>query len=170
MSAVNIRNINILDADAECIVNAANTGLRGGSGVCGAIFNAAGWDDMQRACDRLGRCPTGGAVITPGFALKAEYVIHAVGPVWYDGKHGEERLLRDAYRSALKIAMEHGLHSIAFPLISAGIYGYPVEEAWTVAKNVCTEFILENSAYEIRILFAIPDKTLFSRLTESIDK
>jgi O-acetyl-ADP-ribose deacetylase (regulator of RNase III) len=124
-------DITTLEVDA--IVNAANEQLTGGSGVCGAIFSGAGWDEMQRACDALGGCPTGSAKTTPGFDLPARWVIHAVGPIWRGGSHGEEELLRSAYRSALVRADEVGARSIAFPLLSSGIYGYPLEEACRVA-------------------------------------
>ena len=89
MSSVDIREIGITDLDTDCIVNAANSSLAMGSGVCGAIFSAAGARELQAACDKIGGCPTGGAVITPGFALKARYVVHAVGPIWHDGNHHE---------------------------------------------------------------------------------
>ena len=89
MNRIRIEKISIIETDAECIVNAANENLQGGSGVCGAIFKAAGWNELQAACDKIGHCETGSAVITPGFKLPAKYIIHAVGPVWHDGKHKE---------------------------------------------------------------------------------
>ena len=146
-------DITLLSTDA--IVNAANEGLWGGGGVCGAIFRGAGYELMTEACRKIGHCETGEAVLTPGFGLPAKYVIHAVGPQWRDGRHGEPELLYSAYRSALRVAMEHGLHSIAFPLISAGIYGYPWEGAWRKALEACRDFLKEQPEYEMEMVFAI---------------
>jgi O-acetyl-ADP-ribose deacetylase (regulator of RNase III) len=122
----------------DAIVNAANTELATGGGVCGAIHRAAG-PELARACRALGSCPTGQARITPGFNLVAKYVIHAVGPVWQGGTAGEAELLASCYRSALDLAAEWGLASIAFPSISTGIYGYPVAEAAAVAVRAVRE-------------------------------
>ena len=110
-----------------------------GSGVCGAIFEEAGWNDMQRACDRIGGCPTGHAVVTPGFRLKAKYVIHTVGPI-YSGATKDAELLRSAYRSCLEEAEKLGLHSIGFCSISTGIYGYPLNEAVKIAADTLRTF------------------------------
>ena len=121
MSSIEIRKIEITDLDTDCIVNAANSSLAMGGGVCGAIFRAAGARELQAACDKIGGCPTGGAVITPGFALKAKYVIHAVGPIWHGGNHHEPQDLYSCYRESLDRAKENDCHSIGFPLISAGI-------------------------------------------------
>jgi O-acetyl-ADP-ribose deacetylase (regulator of RNase III) len=128
----------------DAIVNAANTALRMGGGVCGAIFSAAGASEMQAACDGLAPIRTGEAVVTPGFRLPAKFVIHTAGPVYRDGEHGEERLLRDAYTNSLKRAVEKGCRSVAFPLISSGIYGYPKEAAFSVAKSAISEFIADH--------------------------
>ena len=128
-----IRKQSITEMDVDCIVNAANSQLRHGGGVCGAIFAAAGARELQAACDALGHCPTGEAAITPGFNLKAKYIVHAVGPIWQGGSHNEETLLYSCYQNAMKVACAKGCHSIAFPLISSGIYGYPVKDAWRVA-------------------------------------
>jgi len=126
---------------ADAVVNAANTHLREGGGVCGAIFEAAGPEKLRRACEAAGGCETGGAVITPGFDLKTKYIIHAVGPVWRGGGEYEEQQLRSAYRSALGLAAEKGLESVAFPLLSSGIYGYPKEQAFRVAVEEITAFL-----------------------------
>lgn len=139
MSEIRIERGNIVEADADAIVNAANDGLRAGGGVCGAIFEEAGYDDMKAACRAIGHCDTGDAVITPGFALKAKHVIHAVGPVWHGGDHGEAELLASCYGRAIDLAVENGCASIAFPLISSGIFGYPKEGAWRVALGACVE-------------------------------
>jgi O-acetyl-ADP-ribose deacetylase (regulator of RNase III) len=140
---------------ADAIVNAANTSLRAGGGVCGAIFKAAGAKNLQAACKKLAPIKTSEAVITPGFNLPAKYIIHAAGPIYRGGGHGEEKLLRDTYTNALKCAVENGCKSIAFPLISSGIYGYPKEEALTVAKLAINEFI---TAHDIDVTLVLYDK------------
>ncbi len=120
----------------DAIVNAANSGLTRGGGVCGAIFAAAG-PDLDGACAELGGCPTGDARATPGFRLPARWIIHAVGPVWHGGDEGEPDLLASAYRRSLAVADEIGARSVAFPAISTGIYGYPLEPATDVAVSTC---------------------------------
>lgn len=137
---------------ADAVVNAANTGLRAGGGVCGAIFAAAGAAELQRACDEIGGCKTGQAVITPGFKLDARYIIHTAGPVWRGGGSGEEGLLRDCYLNSLKLAKENGCRSVAFPLISAGIYGYPREEALRIAEESIKEFLRENGDMKVSLV------------------
>lgn len=131
-----LADITTLDVDA--IVNAANEGLLRGGGVCGAIFRAAG-PGLAEACAKVAPCPTGQARITPGFGLRARFVIHAVGPVWRGGSAGEAELLAGAYRAAFALAREHGLHSIAFPAISTGIFGYPLAEATAIAVGVARD-------------------------------
>ena len=140
MSSIKIQKISITELDTDAIVNAANSGLMMGSGVCGAIFRAAGAVKLQAACWKIGHCKTGGAVITPGFNLKARNVIHAVGPVWHGGHKGEPEDLYNAYKSSLTVAKDNDLHSIAFPLISAGIYGYPLDQAWERALTACSDY------------------------------
>lgn len=134
----------ITKMQVDAIVNAANTALKMGGGVCGAIFRAAGAEQMQAACDAIGGCRTGEAVITPGFRLPAKYVIHTPGPVWQGGNKGEEELLRSCYLSSLELAQKHGCQSVAFPLISAGIYGYPKEQAMKVATTAIGDFLRDN--------------------------
>jgi len=116
----------------DAIVNAANQQLQRGGGVDGAIHRAAG-PELQEACNRIGGCPTGEARITPGFRLPAKHVIHAVGPRWHGGDRGEADKLASCYRRAFELATEHGLKTIAFPGISTGIYGYPLEDATRIA-------------------------------------
>ena len=131
-----LADITTLDVDA--VVTAANDRLAGGGGVDGAVHRAAG-PELLAACRRLGGCPTGDARITPGFRLKARHVIHAVGPVWRGGGQGEASLLAGAYRASLDRLREVGGTSVAFPAISTGIYGYPVDEATRIAVSTCRE-------------------------------
>ena len=157
MSKLRIEKVNITELATDAIVNAANEGLREGSGVCGAIFRVAGSAELTKACKAIGHCPTGSAVITPGFRLPAKHVIHTVGPIYKGGKSGEPEQLYSAYHSSLTVARENGLHSIAFPLISAGIFGYPLEQAWEIAIRSCKEWMAENDGYEMSVVFAVLD-------------
>ncbi|MBR3497917.1 MAG: macro domain-containing protein [Selenomonadaceae bacterium] len=125
--------------NVDAIVNAANPQLAAGGGVCGAIFRAAGRHQLQAACDKLAPIQTGEAVITPGFNLPAKFIIHTSGPIWRGGHFGEENLLRACYVNSLKRAVEYNLKTVAFPLISAGIYGYPPLEALKVAAKTLNE-------------------------------
>lgn len=131
----------ITKMETDAIVNAANTGLQMSNSVCGAIFRAAGEEEMQRACDQYGFCSAGHAVITPGFNLPAKFVIHAIGPRWYGGHHGEEMQLYDTYRNSLALAESRGLKSIAFPLISAGNAGFPKRKAMGLAAFTIREYL-----------------------------
>lgn len=158
MSSIRITVGDITGFDADCIVNAANSRLQRGSGVCGAIFRAADAGKLQAACDRIGGCPTGQAVITPSFGLKAGYIVHAVGPVWNGGGNNEAELLSSCYRSSLDAAKQAGCHSIAFPLISSGIFGYPKHEAWSQALRACLGWTEENSGYDMDITFTVLDQ------------
>lgn len=142
----------------DAIVNAANTALQMGGGVCGAIFKAAGASELQAACDKLAPIQRGDAVITPGFRLPVKYVIHTAGPVYSDGKHGEEEVLRSCYANSLKRALENGCKSVAFPLISSGIYGYPKVEALRVATAAIQDF-LDN--HDIFVSLVVFDKAAF---------
>jgi O-acetyl-ADP-ribose deacetylase (regulator of RNase III) len=164
-----IRN-DITKMNVDVIVNAANSKLKMGGGVCGAIFNAAGAEDLQRECDSIGGCDEGKAVITKGYALPAKYIIHTVGPIWQGGNFNEEKHLRNCYLNSLNLAKENNLYSIAFPLISSGIYGYPKDEALKVAIAVIQEFLLEN---DMAVYLAVFDKKaldLSEKLFKSIEK
>lgn len=126
---------------ADVLVNAANVRLAPGGGVCGALFSAAGFDEMRAACEAIGGCATGDAVATPAFNLPARWCVHAVGPIWRGGRAHEEELLRRCYRSAFARAVELGARSVAFPLISAGIYGFPVERALAIVREEVAAFL-----------------------------
>ena len=112
---------------------------------------------MTAACNAIGHCDVGSAVITPGFNLPAKYVIHAVGPIYSGGNRNEAKLLYSAYKQSLLLAKANGLHSIGFPLISAGVFGYPLDGAWRKAIQACQDFLLEHSNYEMEIVFAVLD-------------
>lgn len=167
MSSIRICLSDITALDTDIIVNAANSGLQAGGGVCGAVFHAAGYDEMQNACDRIGHCDTGRAVITPGFRLKAKYVVHAVGPIWQGGTYRESEMLYSCYRESLRLALQYGCHSIGFPLISAGIYGCPPGAAWTSAIRACRDFLAEHANRDLEIIFAVLDEEIL-KLGETI--
>jgi len=163
----------ITKMNTDAIVNAANSYLWQGGGVCGAIFHAAGEALLKKECDAIGSCPVGQAVITKGYQLPAKYIIHAVGPVWKGGDQGEDELLAMTYRSSLELAKEYHLDSISFPLISSGIYGYPKDKALQVAISVISEFLLQN---EIDIYLVVFDRKaislsekLFTEISHYID-
>ena len=141
----------------DAIVNAANTQLLAGGGVCGAIFRAAGYRELQAVCDELSPIQTGEAVITPGFNLPAKFIIHTAGPIWHGGQCGEENLLRNCYTNSLKLAVEKNLSSVAFPLISSGIYGYPPQEALKVAVDAIKTFLKQ---HDLDVTFTLMDKAL----------
>jgi O-acetyl-ADP-ribose deacetylase (regulator of RNase III) len=146
----------ITQEPVDAIVNAANSSLARGGGVCGAIFAAAG-PEVDGACAELGGCPTGDAKASPGFRLPARWIIHAVGPVWHGGDAGEPDLLASAYRRSLAVADEIGARSVAFPAISTGIYGYPLDAATDIAVGTCKD--AETNVELIRFV-AFDDRTL----------
>ena len=154
-SSIEVKQIDITELDVDVIVNAANSLLLEGGGVCGAIFREAGSVKLSNACSEIGSCETGNAVITPGFDLQAEYIIHAVGPMWRGGNENEPELLYNAYKNSLELAKENNCRSIGFPLISSGIYGYPPTQAWEIAIQACRDFINNNCDYPINIVFAV---------------
>lgn len=163
MTQLTARKADITRLEVDAIVNAANERLRGGGGVDGAIHRAAG-PKLLAACIEIGGCPTGEAVITPGFRLPADYVIHTVGPVWHGGGEGEPELLANCYRNSLALAAERGIASIAFPAISCGVYGYPPKEAVEIAVAEARAFVEEAEDFA-EVIFACFDAKM-ARLYE----
>ncbi|MGB9735279.1 MAG: O-acetyl-ADP-ribose deacetylase [bacterium] len=161
----------ITHEQTDAIVNAANSRLAGGGGVDGAIHRAGGPKIMEE-CRKIGGCPTGSAVITTGGNLKAKYVIHAVGPIYNDGKHGEDKLLAGAYRTSLELAIKNNLKSIAFPSISTGAYGYPVDKAAEIALKTIVEFIKGNKNLSLVrfVLFSDNDLKVYEDKAKAILK
>ena len=143
----------ITDLDVDIIVNAANKELRGGSGVCGAIFRKAGWDELQKECYEKGPIKTGEAAITSGYNLKAKYIIHTAGPIYSGNDEADSKLLYNAYYNTLKLAEEYKAKSIAFPSISTGVYGYPLDKACIIALKAINDFKYENIKEVIIVAF-----------------
>lgn len=154
--------------ETEAIVNAANSGLRGGGGVDGAIHRAGGPQIMEE-CRKIGGCPTGEARITSGGKLKAKYVIHAVGPVYSGGEHGEAALLASAYRNSLTLASQHGIKSLAFPSLSTGAYGYPLREAASIALNAVIEYLKEHPEIEL-VRFVLYGQTAYEAYQKALEQ
>lgn len=167
-----IRN-DITKVHADVIVNPANTDLLEGSGTSRAIYEAAGEEALTKVCRKIGSCKFGEAVITPGFHLPAKYIIHAAGPVWMGGKHGEAELLYRAYWNSMKLAAEYHLESIAFPLLSSGNYGYPKDKALKVAVHAISDFLMEEEMLVYLVLYdrnaLAVSKKLFASVEEYID-
>lgn len=158
-SILSIVEGDITTQDTEAIVNAANESLRGGGGVDGAIHRGGGTKILEE-CIKIGGCKTGEAVITKGGNLKAKYVIHAVGPIYKDGKHNEPQLLESAYLSSLRLASAKGIKSMAFPSISTGAYGYPLEEASEIALKTVINYLKEYTDIEL-VRFILFGKTAY---------
>ena len=148
-----VRN-DIVNMDVDAIVNPSNTGLYQGRGTSRAIFMAAGEEALTQACSEIGSCELGKAAITPGYGLKADYIIHAVCPRWRGGSHGEDIFLRSAYTESMKLALSNGLESIAFPLLSSGNYGYPKEAAMEIAISAIRDFL---AGHELTVYLVLYD-------------
>jgi len=161
----------ITSESTDAIVNAANSGLRGGGGVDGAIHSVGG-PEIMAECRKIGGCPTGGAVLTTGGKLKAKFVIHAVGPVYRGGTKDEERLLAGAYRASLEIASKEGIASIAFPSISTGAYGYPIRDASRVALGTVVDYINDHPEIKLVrfVLFSDGDLNIYRDSLEKMMK
>lgn len=170
MNRIEIVRDDITTLDVDAIVNAANEGMLGGGGVDGAIHRAAG-PGLLAACRQIPevrpgvRCPTGESRITPGFRLTARHVIHTVGPVWRGGHHGEPTLLASCYHGALELVRAHHLESVAFPAISCGIYGYPLDQAAEIAVRETQSF---QSNQDVQILLVAFDSMVFSALRHAL--
>ena len=166
-----VRN-DITKMRVDAIVNAANRSLLGGGGVDGAIHHAAG-PELLAECRTLNGCETGEAKITKGYRLPAKYVIHTVGPIWRGGAHGERDLLTACYRNSLNLALENGCETVAFPLISAGAYGYPKDQAMSIAVDTISRFLFEHDMMVYLVVFGhtefLTSKKLFQDVQEYID-
>ena len=172
-SEIILSRIEVVEGDitkqaADAIVNAANTTLLGGGGVDGAIHRAAG-PELLEECRKLGGCATGQAKITKGYRLPAKWVVHTVGPVWRDGQHSEDELLASCYRSCFALAEAHGIRTIAFPSISTGAYGFPMERAARIAVRETNGFLERNTMVE-RVRLVCFGKSAFQIYSQALDE
>ena len=165
MNRIEVIKADITKLEVDAIVNAANSSLLGGSGVDGAIHRAAG-PDLAHECRLLGGCKTGEAKITGGYRLSAKWVIHTVGPVWRGGGHGEAERLADCYRNSLRIAGERGIKTIAFPALSCGRYGYPVEAAAGIALNETIIFLKGNDSIA-KVILACREEEVYQAYSKA---
>ena len=164
-----IRN-DITNMEADCIVNAANASLKMGGGVCGAIFTAAGPQQLQAECDLIGHCEPGQAVMTGAYALPSKHIIHTVGPVWNGGGSNEAKILESCYFESLELARKSELKSIAFPLISSGIYGYPKDEALKVAISSIGNYLLKHDLMVYLVVYDVTSFVLSKKLVINVEK
>jgi O-acetyl-ADP-ribose deacetylase len=165
---IQIARSDITKLDVDAIVNAANTTLLGGGGVDGAIHRAAG-SELLDECRTLGGCRPGEAKITRGYRLPARFVIHTVGPVWRGGKHGEPETLANCYRNSLQVALENRIKTIAFPAISCGAYGYPIEKAAQIALETTREFLAVSDVIQ-KVIFVLWGEDVYHAYREALQK
>jgi O-acetyl-ADP-ribose deacetylase len=165
--AIELTRENIVTLAVDAIVNAANTSLLGGGGVDGAIHRAAG-PELLEECRTLGGCETGQSKITRGYRLPARFVIHTVGPVWHGGGHGEPELLASCYRTTLRLAIEQNVKTIAFPAISCGVYGFPIDQASRIAIREIVNFIEREKRIEKVFISCFTDQ-VFDAYTAALD-
>ncbi len=167
-SRIQIVHGDITKLDVDAIVNAANSTLLGGGGVDGAIHRAAG-TELLAECRALGGCEPGKAKITRGYRLPARFVIHTVGPIWRGGKRGEARILANCYRNSLRLAVENEIKTIAFPAISCGAYGYPIEQAGQIALETTREFLAATQNIH-RVIFVLWGDDVYDAYREALQK
>ena len=165
---IEIARGDITNLDVDAIVNAANTTLLGGGGVDGAIHRAAG-PELLAECRTLGGCRPGEAKITRGYRLPARFVIHTVGPIWRGGRHDEPETLANCYRNSLQVALQNGIKTVAFPAISCGAYGYPIQEAAQIAVNTTREFLTNDYDIE-KVIFVLWDEEIYDAYREALQK
>lgn len=168
MQRIEVVQGDITKFEVDAVVNAANSSLLGGGGVDGAIHRVAG-PKLLEACRKLGGCPTGKAKVTPGFNLPVQYVFHAVGPVWHGGSHGEDGLLASCYRECMRLAKEYAIQTIAFPAISCGAYGFPVERAAPIAISTIAEALKDNPRIE-KVYLVCFDRTTYQAYQEALTR
>ena len=167
-SRIQIVHGDITKLDVDAIVNAANSTLLGGGGVDGAIHRAAG-TELLAECRALGGCEPGKAKFTRGYGLPARFVIHTVGPIWHGGKRGEARILANCYRNSLRLAVENEIKTIAFPAISCGAYGYPIEQAAQIALETTREFLAATQNIH-RVIFVLWGDDVYDAYREALQK
>lgn len=158
MASFEVVKGNIVDLFTEAIVNAANSKLKPGAGVCGAIYEAAG-PELKKETDAIGWCEPGEAVITKGYNLFSQYIIHTVAPIYKDGNHGESEILKNCYKSVMDIVIEKNLNSVAFPSLGTGIYGNPLRESAEIAIDTVSEYLKEN---DIKVYFVCFDNETYN--------
>jgi len=170
-SVLELTEGDITEQETDAIVNAANTSLLGGGGVDGAIHRAGGPKILEE-CRKLGGCPTGEARITTGGNLKAKYIVHTVGPIYHDGKRHEAELLANAYKNSLALVSQHKLRSVAFPSISTGAYGYPIDEAATVALQTVIDYLKTHTDIQLVrfVLFGLKAYQVYEKTLRELTK